>query len=169
MARQNALAEGLEERVRFQVQDAVCLPFADAMFDGGWFLESIFHMGHAEALGEAHRVLKPGALLQITDFINLEHTTPEFIALQHEVLFAHHIRREEYPALLEAAGFELLEIVDMTNPVILAADSKNRKAFELYRDEMLQVAEQDYIPFVEEVSSLFAANAGYVAVKARRR
>ncbi len=168
-ARQHAAAQGLADRVHFHLEDALHLPFPDAVFDGGWFLESIFHMGHAEALREAHRVLKPGSVLLITDFINLEHTTPEFIALQHEVLFAHHITKDEYPALLEEAGFDLLGFTDLTKPVIWAADAKNRRSFELHREELLQVADEEYLPFVEEVSSLFAANAGYIAVEARRR
>jgi SAM-dependent methyltransferase len=167
IARQRAKERGLEDRVRFHHEDAIEVPFADATFDGGWFLESIFHMGHAAALREARRVLKPGAILLITDFVNLPHTTPEFIALQHEVLCADHITADRYPGLLTDAGFELLELEDLTGPVIIAADVKNRESFELHREELLQVAEVDYIPFVEEVSALFAANAGYVFVKAR--
>jgi SAM-dependent methyltransferase len=167
LAIQLAAAKGLSDRVRFRVEDATALSFPDATFDGGWFFESIFHMGHAEALREARRVLKPGAILLITDFVNLPHTTPEFVALQHEVLYANHIAADCYPALLAEAGFELMELSDLTAQVIVAADVKNRQSFELHRDELLQVADADYLPFVEEVSALFSANAGYIFVKAR--
>jgi ubiquinone/menaquinone biosynthesis C-methylase UbiE len=168
-ANQRAAEQRLSERVRFRVEDATALSFAPNTFDAGWCVESIFHMGHAAALGEAHRVLKPGAHLLITDFVNLPHTSAEFMTLQDEVLYAHHITAEEYPALLDEAGFELLDLSDITSQVILAAESKNREAFQLYHDEMLQVADADYLPFVEEVAALFAANAGYIFVQARAR
>ena len=45
--------------------------FTDNYFDGGWFFESIFHMGHSLALKEAHRVLKPGAELLIADVVDI--------------------------------------------------------------------------------------------------
>jgi ubiquinone/menaquinone biosynthesis C-methylase UbiE len=167
IATRHAAEQGQKDRVRFRVEDATRLSFPDASFDGGWFFESIFHMGHADALCEAHRVLKPGALLLITDLLNLPHTTPDFIALQHEVLCANHITADAYPALLADAGFELLQFTDLTGPVILAGDAKNRESFEYYRDELLEVADPDYLPFVEEVSALFAANAGYAFIKAR--
>nr|WP_294566894.1 class I SAM-dependent methyltransferase [uncultured Rhodopila sp.] len=167
IAQNHAAAQELADRVRFRLEDATRLSFPDASFDGGWFLESIFHMGHADALREARRVLKPGALLLITDFLNLPHTAPDFITLQHEVLCANHTTAGAYPDLLAEAGFELLEFADLTGPVILAADTKNRQSFEYSRDELLQVAEPDYLPFVEEVSALFAANSGYAFIRAR--
>lgn len=164
-----AAEQGLAERARFRVANALHLPFDDGTFDGGWFFESIFHMGHAAALGEARRVLKPGAELLITDFVNLPHTSEEFIQLQHELLYAHHISAEEYPGLLEGAAFGLLSLTDLTEPVIRRAASKNRESLALDREALLTIADEDYLPVVEEVAELFALNSGYVMVRARAR
>lgn len=166
-ANASAAAEGLAERVRFRVADALELPFEDASFDGAWFLESIFHMGHAAALAEARRVLRPGAVLLITDFVNHQGTSEAFLELQRDILLAEHGSKEAYPDLLREAGFELLRLEDWTEPVIRRSDAKNRAAFELHEAEMLGIAEADYLPFIQEVSDLFARNAGYVFVKAK--
>lgn len=164
-----AEAEGLSDRVRFHLRDAVDVPFEEGTFDGGWFFESIFHMGHLDALREAHRVLKPGAQLLITDFVNLEHTTQEFIDLQHEILLAHHPTAAEYPDMLSATGFELVELTDLTEQTVIKSDQKNREAFELYKEELLTTVDAEYLSFVRSVSDSFAENSGYIIVKARNR
>jgi tocopherol O-methyltransferase len=51
----------LEGKVKFQVADAINLPFADDSFDLVWSLESGEHMADkTQFLRECHRVLKPG-------------------------------------------------------------------------------------------------------------
>lgn len=158
---------GLAESVRFTVQDATRLPFPDASFDGGWFLESIFHMGHATALAEARRVLKPGAILLIADFTNLPHTSQDFIDLQHNLLYAHHIMADEYPGLLTDAGFELLEQRDVTREVIVNSKAMNHRMMEAHQEDLMAVTDPEYLAFVAEVNDLFVANSGYVLIKAR--
>jgi len=158
---------GLADRVRFRVEDARAVNVADGSYDGGWFLESIFHMGHAKALQEARRVLKKGATLLITDFINHERTSQEFLELQRDILLAEHGSLTAYPGLLADAGFEVVEMMDLTEEVILRGDARNQTAFNIHEDEMLAVAGEDYLPFVRQVSDLFAQNAGYVFIQAR--
>lgn len=54
-------AAGLANRVRFQVADALSMPFADQAFDFVWSLESGEHMPDKQQfLQECYRVLKPG-------------------------------------------------------------------------------------------------------------
>ncbi|MBI2888275.1 MAG: class I SAM-dependent methyltransferase [Chloroflexi bacterium] len=61
-ASQRAARAGVAQRVRFQIADAAELPYPDRHFD---LVASTFTFHHfarpARALGEIHRVLKPGA------------------------------------------------------------------------------------------------------------
>ena len=63
-AAERAKTFGLADRTRFQVADALEMPFADNSFDLVWSLESGEHMPHKiKFLAECHRVLKPGGTL----------------------------------------------------------------------------------------------------------
>mmetsp|Transcript_7498 Transcript_7498/g.11944 ORF Transcript_7498/g.11944 Transcript_7498/m.11944 type:complete len:273 (-) Transcript_7498:42-860(-) len=62
-ARELTEAEGLSDRVHFQVADALDLPFQDASFDLVWSLESGEHMADKERFTrEMGRMLQPGGL-----------------------------------------------------------------------------------------------------------
>ena len=166
-AKRLAAESGMTDRVRFSVADATDLPCEDGTYDGGWFLESIFYMGHEAALREARRVLKPGSVLVITDFVRLDATSREFTELLWDLLATAHIRKEQYPELLRGAGFELLDLVDVTREVIHMTEIKSREIVSAHREELLQVADEDYLAFVDQVNAQFVDNAGYVFVKAR--
>ena len=59
---------GLENRVTFEVGDALAMPFADATFDGAYSMN--VSMNIADKVGlyrEIHRVLKPGAWLVLSE------------------------------------------------------------------------------------------------------
>lgn len=63
-ATERAQEWGLEDRVSFQVADAMEIPFPDNSFDLVWSLESGEHMPDKEKfLAECYRVLQPGGLL----------------------------------------------------------------------------------------------------------
>jgi len=162
-----AAAAGLADRVRFRVEDARTLSAPDASYDGGWFIESIFHMGHARVLTEARRVLKPGATLLITDFTGHERTTAEFTTLKNETLLAELGSTAAYPGMLAAAGFELVQMVDLSVESIQRGAAHNRLSLERNKEAMLAIADAEYLGFVAEVSELFAQNVGYVFIEAR--
>jgi cyclopropane fatty-acyl-phospholipid synthase-like methyltransferase len=112
--------EGLHRQVRFEHADAAHLPYDDASFDRALALESMFHMpDRARVLKEAARVLRPGGRLAVADIILREpvhdpaHRTvvERFCALMRTTSVE---RIDAYPALVEAAGLELLEITDVT-------------------------------------------------------
>lgn len=63
-AHERAIAQGLQGQTRFEVADALALPYPDASFDLVWTLESGEHMADKrQFLAENWRVLKPGGRL----------------------------------------------------------------------------------------------------------
>ncbi|MEH1781713.1 MAG: methyltransferase domain-containing protein [Nostoc sp.] len=117
-AQQLAEKAGISDRVHFILGDALNIPCEDATYDGGWFFESIFHMGHNKALQEASRILKPGAILVIADLPARSTMTEEFKALCEENSHSFVIPKEAYPEVLDKNGFDLIEINDVTEFVI---------------------------------------------------
>ncbi|TDL81535.1 bifunctional demethylmenaquinone methyltransferase/2-methoxy-6-polyprenyl-1,4-benzoquinol methylase UbiE [Palleronia sediminis] len=67
--RQRAAAESLADRLDWIVGDAMALPFEDAKFDVYTISFGIRNVTRiADALSEAHRVLKPGGRLMVLEF-----------------------------------------------------------------------------------------------------
>lgn len=165
-----AKEQGLLDQVNFAHGDARDLPYADRSFDGGWFFESIFHMGHREALREAGRVLKPGAILTLTDLPALAHTTDEFRAFAEQHIHSRFVATEDYPALLKEAGFELLEIDDITDKVMPQLVAKLTETLAAHEDQILALiaepkkATADWLYLFEYMSE----NLGYIVVTARK-
>jgi ubiquinone/menaquinone biosynthesis C-methylase UbiE len=89
-------------RLELRAGDSSALPWADATFDGGFAVHTIYFWDEpARHLSEIHRVLRPGGrlMLAFTD------RTPEVEASAR--LDIYHLRsRDEVLALLTAAGFE---------------------------------------------------------------
>ena len=75
--------KGKASRTRPVAADALLLPFADRRFDGAMVAFGVRNLADLDAgLGEAHRVLRPGAR-----FVVLEFTTPRFAPLRAAYLF----------------------------------------------------------------------------------
>ncbi|WP_372156779.1 hypothetical protein ACCP96_13350 [Xanthomonas campestris pv. fici] len=94
------------------------MPCEDQRYDGGWFFESIFHMGQRAALREANRILKPGALLTLTELPILPTATDDFRRFVFQRIHSSFVAKDEYPQLLDEAGFDLVEIQDITDNVM---------------------------------------------------
>lgn len=167
-ATRRARAAGLTDRIRFVVADALNLPFGDAEYDGGWFFESIIHMGHAPALREAHRILKPGATLLLADLVALPSASAAFGRYAFDTVHATYIRADEYPPMLRSSGFELLEMIDVTEQVSVPFPRKFREAFDAHREEVLPYVGQGSIDHWVAVHEELSRNLGYVVVRARK-
>jgi ubiquinone/menaquinone biosynthesis C-methylase UbiE len=69
-------------RLAFVTGDACRLPFADGSFDAVVAVECIFHFpGRSRFLKEAHRVLRPGGLLALSDFVPRGITIPFLVLM----------------------------------------------------------------------------------------
>lgn len=168
-ATQRAEAEGLEGWTKFMHADAMHLPCADQTYDGAWFFESIFHMGHRAALAEASRILKPGATLLLTDFSILPTVTQEFKEFAACAMHSGFVSKADYPSLLENAGLELVELWDITNHVMAPLVPKFKEALTLHKEKISassipEKTLEDWIYALEYMS----ANLGYVLVTARK-
>jgi ubiquinone/menaquinone biosynthesis C-methylase UbiE len=68
-ARLNARYAGVEEKIRFVLQDAARLPWPDATFDAAVTMNAMHHIAHFEqVLEEMLRVVKPGGKIVLADF-----------------------------------------------------------------------------------------------------
>lgn len=167
-----AQADGLQDNVRFVHGSALELPFEDASYDGGWFFESIFHMGHERALREASRVLKPGALLLLTDLPLLDHTSEQFKEYSRDRFKCNYVAKEAWPALLHDAGMELVEMTDITENVMPWIVPKLKEAFETHKQEVREIVADAGEVFIARWIKLFqymSENLGYIIVTARKR
>jgi ubiquinone/menaquinone biosynthesis C-methylase UbiE len=167
-----ALAAGMQDKLRFIHGSALAIPCEDQAYDGGWFFESIFHMGHRDALREAHRVLKPGACLALTDLPTLPTTTPEFMAFVDEHIHSSFIPKGDYPSLMAETGFELVGIDDITENVMPWLVPKFRETLALHEREIAAVVRDNLEKTIDNWVYLFeymSENLGYMVVTARKR
>ncbi len=121
VASANARARGHDAgaRVEFQIADAMAMPFPDAQFDGAWAFESLLHMPSLPgALREVARVLKPGARFVISDVVSLKPLPAEDEAYYRQVFpVAPLVSKTSYADYLRGAGFEVDEVLDITDSV----------------------------------------------------
>ncbi|HEY8360400.1 MAG TPA: methyltransferase domain-containing protein [Ramlibacter sp.] len=167
-ATRRAAAAGLQERVRFTCGDVLHAPYADASFDGGWFFESIFHMGHGPALATAQRILKPGAELLVADLTLRPIAGEAFRAYARRQMVSSFVAQADYPRLLAANGFELLELEDVSARVMPQLVPAIRATIDQHREAILEAVGPQVI---EDTLTSFQAmrdNLEYVLVRARR-
>lgn len=166
-----ALEKKVSEKAEFIFADARELPFEDNSFDHGWFFESIFHMGHHEALKEARRVLKPEGIITIADFIKLDSLNSADEQYIKDVFFVQQfLRYDDYFKVLRESGFECLEIKNIGKEAMVTwakyvqAALDNRSFFvdiggeEFANDQML---------FWKQVSKIMTGGFSFAYIKAR--
>ncbi len=118
-AKERAKEAGLDNQVRFEVANALEMPFADNTFDLVWSLESGEHMpDKTKFLAECYRVLKPGGKMILATWCHRETSslagelTPDEIAHLKEIYrvycLPYVISLSEYRAIALECGFKKL-------------------------------------------------------------
>lgn len=107
---------GLGDKVAFQAGDATCLPFADASFDAAFTIHVAMNIAAKDRMyAEAHRVLKHGGRFVIYDILQGEGGEVLYpVPWARTSAISHLATAAQMGSLLEAAGFDLLEMVDTT-------------------------------------------------------
>lgn len=112
----------LAGRVRFELVNAMDMPFADGSFDSAYALESVIHMDRVKALTEIGRVVRPGGRIVLTDVYERIPARPGRPSLMHVLAGAWKmsplIGRNDYPGLARAAGLRLVEVGDVSEQVL---------------------------------------------------
>ena len=127
-AKERAAEAGCEDRVSFEVANALDMPFEDNSFDLVWSLESGEHMpDKTKFLQECYRVLKPGGKMIMvtwchreTDSVAGELTADEVAHLKEiyrVYCLPYVISLSEYRAIATECGFENLRSDDWSMAV----------------------------------------------------
>ncbi len=139
-----ATAQGLSERVRFQLVDASHpLPFDDGSFHAIVCIDSINHFhSRSTVFVDWHRVLKPGGHVLFTDPIVVTGIlSNDEIAVRSSIGHFLFVPFGENERLLKAAGFQFLSSKDVTeNEAIVSKrwhDARRNR-----RDELLKIEDQ---------------------------
>jgi SAM-dependent methyltransferase len=102
---------GLQGRVKFELGDALAMPFADGTFDGAYSMNVSMNIADKAGLyREIHRVLRPGAWLMLSEIAKgtgeaLDYPTPWADSARTSFLST----PEETLRGLEEVGFEVVE------------------------------------------------------------
>jgi len=189
-AEQLAANNGLSDKVQFFCGNVLEISDKDSTYDGGWFFESIFHMGHKQALQKASQILKPGAILVIADLPALPTATEEYIELCKTHSHSFVIPKSDYAGLFDEAGFDLIEIEDVTEFVMTPLVPNMKLACEQHEAEFMEYAKTETMsawlklyqenrgmPYVESEALTYwlqmlqdmCNNLGYVLITAQKR
>jgi ubiquinone/menaquinone biosynthesis C-methylase UbiE len=102
----------LEDRITFELGDALAMPFSDASFDGAYSMNVSMNIADKSAFyREIHRVLKPGAWLVLSELAqgeggNLDYPTPWAASARTSFLST----PEETRRGLLGAGFDVIRL-----------------------------------------------------------
>lgn len=122
-ATERAQEAGLSNKVRFQVADALEMPFADNTFDLVWSLESGEHMpDKRQFLAEGWRVLQPGGQVMVVTWCHregsLSQQDQQLLQKIYEVYcLPYVISLSSYEALAQQVGFEQVRSADWSERV----------------------------------------------------
>lgn len=119
---------GLADKLSFRLADAVDMPFDTDSFDAAWLFESPPHMiDRVSVFKQVARVVRPGGLIALTDFVQVAPMTERERRAAEEVMESFHLGGfcpvADYPGLIRAAGLEVLEVNDISANTIRSDDA----------------------------------------------
>ena len=168
VAQQRAVEASLERRARFLRTNAMNLPFGKETFDAAWALESIFHMERSRALSEMSRILRPGSRVVLTDLIEKRPLTKQEQTLIYALSHSHTVvRLEHYPALLENAGFRVVDVIDISTNVERSF-AEVARLIERHREMVVRLYGRIAVEFMlrmfPQVTAIYEQKLGYAVV-----
>ncbi|MEM9553221.1 MAG: methyltransferase domain-containing protein [Acidobacteriota bacterium] len=172
-ANQAARDAGLADRVRFELADAMSLPYDEASFDAAWAFECLQHMpDFRHVLGQIGRVVRPGGSFILTDCVNEKPLTEEEKAIFFPALGVSSLTgKAHYPTWLRRAGFETLDMLELGDEIertILmiqqGIEAKAEALREHYDDEFFAQMGGAW----GRLSEIHRAKMSYLLISARR-
>lgn len=148
-----ARAEEIDDLVRFEVVDAMQLPFDAASFDAAWAFESLGHVqDRRQVLAEIRRVLRPGARFALSDAFERAPVADEIRDDYDNVLAAWHaaplIDRSAYEQLIVDSGFELDTLVDVSDHIVYSYPR-------IFQALMASREDREFPPELEELAEAY--------------
>lgn len=115
-------AEGLSDSITVQYGNVDEMSFPDESFDHAWSSECLIHVPNwSESLRNIARVLRPGGRLVVTDCVErapVDSSTREFLDNYYSTVHCHYNKLDEIKSLVEAAGLELVELLEVGDHIL---------------------------------------------------
>ncbi|MFF5209064.1 SAM-dependent methyltransferase [Streptosporangium sp. NPDC000396] len=132
--------EGLEDRITLRHADAMTMDYPNESFDAAWAIESLPHVpdrGHV--LREVSQMLRPGGRLVFTICVELVPTTGDkraFLDNYYQTFNASYPTFDSLPELIDQAGLELVELLEIGEHVFDKTMAAVAKGFREHADEL---------------------------------
>ncbi len=122
LAEAQVRAEGLADAITVQYTDVNAMPFEAESFDHAWSSECLIHVADwSKTLSRIAHVLKPGGRIVVADCVErapVDGPTREFLDAYYASVRCRYNKLDEIPAMVEKAGLELVELVEIGDHIL---------------------------------------------------
>ena len=149
-ARNEALnrEQGLDHLIEIVPGNFKDMPLEDATFDLAWTQDALFHTDELDkVLAETYRVLKPGGQFLLMDILQADDCPDGALETALSRVNIHHERIgsfQYYKAIADALGFECLNIVDLSEHLLIHYTKWRDAVVENYA-ELSQVCSPEFL------------------------